>query len=95
MATLKNLGFTRVVKIGCSYIKAMLFPINHEKTLEDFIVNRFGRALYETFFRDYTYKVWGVPCNKIAADWGAQRIKGLYVTRVLAHAIKKFWLLTS
>ena len=94
MATLKNLGFTRVVKIGCSYIKAMLFPIKHEKTLEDFIVNRFGRALYETFFRDYTYKVWGVPCNKIAADWGAQRIKGLSVTRVLAHAIKKFWLLT-
>lgn len=91
MATLKNLGFTRVVKIGCSYIKAMLFPIKHEKTLEDFIVNRFGRALYETFFRDYTYKVWGVPCNKIAADWGAQRIKGLSVTRVLAHAIKKFF----
>ena len=91
MATLKNLGFTRVVKIGCSYIKAMLFPIKHEKTLEDFIVNRFGRALYETFFRDYTYKVWGVPCNKIAADWGAQRIKGLSVTRVLVHAIKKFF----
>ena len=69
----------------------MLFPIKHEKTLEDFIVNRFGRALYETFFRDYTYKVWGVPCNKIAADCGAQRIKGLSVTRVLAHAIKKFF----
>lgn len=88
MGTLRNLGLSRVAGIGLSYAKACLRPIKPEQTLEDFIVNRFGRRLYETFFRDYTHKVWGVPCNAIAADWGAQRIKGLSIVRVLTHAVK-------
>jgi protoporphyrinogen oxidase len=54
--------------------------------LEDFFVNRFGDRLYRTFFKDYTEKVWGVPCREISAEWGAQRIKGLSITRALAHA---------
>lgn len=68
--TVRNLGLKRMLAIGVSYIRACLFPIKPEKSLEDFIVNRFGRRLYETFFRDYTQKVWGVPCKDIAADWG-------------------------
>lgn len=88
MDTLRNLGPSRVAGIGLSYAKACLRPIKPEQTLEDFIVNRFGRRLYEIFFRDYTHKVWGVPCNAIAADWGAQRIKGLPIVRVLTHAVK-------
>ena len=52
-------------------------------TLEDFFINRFGRELYRTFFRDYTEKVWGVPCREISAEWGAQRIKGLSITKAL------------
>ena len=87
--TVRNLGLKRMLAIGVSYIRACLFPIKPEKSLEDFIVNRFGRRLYETFFRDYTQKVWGVPCKDIAADWGAQRIKGLSITRVLAHAFRR------
>ncbi|MFA5194842.1 MAG: hypothetical protein WC401_03485, partial [Bacteroidales bacterium] len=67
---------------------AKIFPVKNVKTLEDFFINRFGRELYNTFFRDYTEKVWGVPCNKIAADWGAQRIKELSVTRAILHALK-------
>ena len=55
-------------------------------TLEDFFINRFGERLYRTFFKDYTEKVWGVPCSEISAEWGAQRIKGLSVTKALAHA---------
>ena len=58
-----------------------------ENSLEDFFINRFGNRLYRTFFKDYTEKVWGVPCTDISAEWGAQRIKGLSVTKALAHAL--------
>ncbi|HNX05621.1 MAG TPA: hypothetical protein PKI32_08960, partial [Opitutales bacterium] len=77
------------VKVGSSYIYARLFPIRQEKSLADFMINRFGRELYKTFFRDYTEKVWGVPCDKISPDWGAQRIKGVSIAAVLADAFRK------
>ncbi len=87
--TLSNLGPVRVAKIAASYAQIRLFPIKEEKSLEDFFINRFGRELYLTFFKDYTEKVWGVPCDRIKPEWGAQRIKGLSVSKVIAHAIKK------
>lgn len=86
--TLKNLGPARIAKIGVSYTRARLFPIKNEQTLEDFFINRFGKELYLTFFKDYTEKLWGVPCNQITAEWGAQRIKGLSISKALAHAAK-------
>ncbi len=86
--TIKNLGIKRFIKIGLSYIKASIFK-KDEKTLEDFFINRFGYELYITFFRDYTEKVWGVPCNKIDALFGHQRVKGLSITSVLLHMLKK------
>jgi len=86
--TVRNLGLWRIAKIGASYARARIFPIREELTLEQFMINRFGRELYTTFFEEYTEKVWGVPCANIKADWGAQRIKGLSVSRALAHALK-------
>ena len=86
--TLLNLGAARTAKIGASYALARLRPRSPEVTLEDFLVNRFGDELYRTFFRSYTEKVWGVPCDQISAEWGAQRIKGLSVTRALLHAAR-------
>ena len=61
-----------------------LSPRKAEKTLEDFLINRFGRQLYLTFFKSYTEKVWGMPCDEISAEWGAQRIKGLSLTTAVA-----------
>ncbi len=90
MQTIKNLGLWRMIKIGVSYVYTRLFPIRPEKSLEDFFINRFGRELYKTFFKDYTEKLWGVPCKTIKADWGAQRIKGLSVREALVHAMKSF-----
>lgn len=87
-ATMKNLGFLRLVRIALSYTIASLFPRRPEQNLEDFFINRFGTELYHTFFKDYTEKVWGVPCRAINPDWGAQRIKGLSVWRALTHAAK-------
>lgn len=51
--------------------------------------------LYETFFKDYTEKVWGVPCSQISPDWGAQRVKGLSVSKALLHSLKKPFLKKS
>lgn len=85
-ATLANLGPLRLVRIGISYAWSALFPRRTERSLEDFLVNRFGAELYRTFFKDYTEKVWGVPCDRISAEWGAQRIKGLSIVEALRHA---------
>lgn len=89
--TISNLGIVRIIKIGWTYVWIQLFPVKNVKSLEDFFINRFGKELYNTFFKDYTEKVWGVPCTEIAADWGAQRIKELSVTRALLHAIKSIF----
>jgi len=83
-----RLGLVNTALIGLSYLKAQLFPRRDETYLDAFFINRFGRRLYETFFRGYTEKVWGVPCSEIRADWGAQRVKGLSLTRAVAHAVK-------
>jgi protoporphyrinogen oxidase len=88
-STIKNLGPIRMVRIGISYTSSRLHPIKEEKSLEDFLINRFGRELYLTFFKSYTEKVWGTPCNQISAEWGAQRIKGLSLTTALKHFVRK------
>jgi protoporphyrinogen oxidase len=87
--TIRKLGLWRVLKIGLSYARSVLSPIRNETTLEDFFINRFGRELYRTFFETYTQKVWGRPCSAINAEWGAQRVKGLSITKALLHALKK------
>ena len=87
--TIANLGPVRMSKIGVSYIMSRVKPIREEKSLEDFLINRFGRELYLTFFKSYTEKVWGTPCDQISAEWGAQRIKGLSLTTALKHFVKK------
>lgn len=89
LTTVRNLGLVRMSRIGVSYLWAQLRPIRPERSLEDFMINRFGRELYHTFFQYYTEKVWGAPCNEIDPAWGAQRIKGVSVTAVLVHALKR------
>jgi protoporphyrinogen oxidase len=83
--TIRKLGFLRTAAIGISYCRSMAFPVRPEKNLEDFFVNRFGRKLYDTFFKSYTEKVWGVPCTRISPEWGAQRVKGLSIWKTLVH----------
>jgi len=89
--TLKNLGVIRMVRVGTSYAVSRVHQIKPEKSLEDFLINRFGRELYLTFFKSYTEKVWGTPCHQISAEWGAQRIKGLSLTSAVKHLVKKLF----
>jgi len=90
--TLRNLGLRRAFRIGASYLRSALFPLPQETTLEQFCINRFGAELYKTFFKSYTEKVWGVPCDRIGAEWGAQRMKGLSVRTALSHALGRVFL---
>jgi protoporphyrinogen oxidase len=92
METVANLGLARVLKIGASYARARLLPIRQERSLEDFFINRFGKELYKIFFRDYTEKVWGVPCREIKPEWGVQRIKELSIGKTIAHSLRKRFL---
>ena len=88
-ATLMKLGARRTFRIGLSYLKSMLFPIKPVENLEQFFINRFGRELYLTFFKSYTEKVWGRPCDHISAEWGAQRVKGLSIRKALVHILQQ------
>jgi len=87
-ATVRALGLGRLVRVALSYLWARLFPLRPERTLEDFFINRFGKELYRTFFKDYTRKVWGVECSRLKPEWGAQRVKGISVRAVAAHALR-------
>ena len=84
---LSKLGALEAVLCVLSYVKAGLRPVAQPKNFEDWVVNKFGRRLFETFFKTYTEKVWGVRCSEISADWVAQRIKGLSLTRAVWHSL--------
>ena len=88
LQTLKILGLKKTARILVSYLAARIHPRKPEKSLEDFIVNKFGKELYLLFFKDYTEKVWGVPCHEISAAWGAQRIKGVSLQKAVVHALR-------
>ncbi len=87
LETMKKFGFWRLVKITISYFFSK-FIISKPQNLEQFFIKRFGKTLYLTFFKSYTEKVWGVPCNEISAEWGEQRIKKLSFSRALFHFFK-------
>ena len=86
--TLRNMGFVRTVKAGFGYVWSCLFK-KPEDSLKNFYINRFGAPLYEMFFEDYTEKVWGRNPAYISADWGAQRVKGLSLSKALWAILSK------
>jgi len=89
--TLRHLGLKHSIRILLSYLQTRLFPIKLENSLRDFMINRFGKELYLTFFRSYTQKVWGVPPRRIKAEWGAQRIKGLSLSKAVINQLKSLF----
>lgn len=86
---LKQLGLLESAAILLSYIRWNLFPYREEETFEQWVTNRFGKRLFETFFKSYTEKVWGVSTKELKAEWAAQRIKSLSLkTAVLSMFLK-------
>ncbi len=84
-----GLGPLESLRCGVSFLAARLFPKRPEDDLETWVSNRFGKRLFEIFFKTYTEKVWGVPCTSIKAEWAAQRIRGLSLWKAVWHAVRK------
>jgi protoporphyrinogen oxidase len=74
---IRKLGPVELVRCMASYARAKLRPRGEERSLEEWVTNRFGKRLYENFFKSYNEKLWGVPVSEIRAEFAAQRIKGL------------------
>ena len=85
---LAGLGLAEAVRCCLSYLKAQAAPASPEDNLETWVINRFGRRLYEIFFKTYTEKVWGMPCHEIGAEWAAQRIRGLSLKSLVWNALR-------
>ncbi|WP_294325393.1 NAD(P)/FAD-dependent oxidoreductase [uncultured Sphingomonas sp.] len=86
---LGNLGLVTSALCMASYAKAKLFPRRTVASFEDWVVNQFGHKLYSIFFKTYTEKVWGMPCDTMSADWAAQRIKGLSLGAAVLDGLKR------
>ncbi len=85
--TLDNLGPWRSLAAVASFARARCRPRGPSETFEQWVTHRFGRYLYETFFRTYTEKVWGISCRELRADWAAQRIRDLSLLTAVRHAL--------
>ena len=85
--TMAKLGALESFRIMVSYMQAKIRPARHAETLEEWVCDCFGERLYRTFFKTYTEKVWGIPCNQIQAEWAAQRIQGLSLKVALLNAL--------
>ena len=86
---LGNLGIWRSTACMVSYLRYKLFPIAEVKSFEDWTTNQFGHKLYSIFFKTYTEKVWGMPCDEMSSDWAAQRIKGLSLWSAVIDGLKR------
>jgi protoporphyrinogen oxidase len=84
---LVKLGIFKSILCVLSWLKAQLFPVRNPRNFEDWVSNQFGRRLFNTFFKSYTEKVWGMSCKEISADWAAQRIKGLSLGSAIKNAL--------
>lgn len=84
---LRGLGLRISILVFTSYLYAHFFPIRNERSFADWVTNRFGKRLFNIFFKTYTEKVWGISCSEISADWAAQRIKGLSLKFALLNAL--------
>ncbi len=85
-----KLGILETCFCVISYLRAKTFPIDNPNNFEEWVTNQFGSRLFNIFFKTYTEKVWGMPCNEISADWAAQRIKGLSLKSAIKNALFKF-----
>jgi protoporphyrinogen oxidase len=82
-----KLGIFKSILCIFSWLKARLFPVRHPSNFEEWVTNQFGKRLFNTFFKSYTEKVWGMSCKEISADWAAQRIKGLSLGSAIKNAL--------
>jgi protoporphyrinogen oxidase len=86
MNALRNLGAWEAARVMASYLAAQLRPPGEIVSFEDWVTRKFGRRLFQIFFKTYTEKVWGISCRELRADWAAQRIKSLSLFKAVLDA---------
>ncbi len=84
-----TLGPFESARCALSFMRARIRPVPAPKSFEDWVVNQFGRRLFEIFFKTYTEKVWGMSCSEISAEWAAQRIKGLSLWGAIRNSFRR------
>jgi protoporphyrinogen oxidase len=89
LEALVNLGPLTSFACVLSYLRARAFPLANPSSFHDWVRNEFGERLFQIFFKTYTEKVWGIPCDEISADWAAQRIKGLDLGVAVRDAVRR------
>ncbi|HUV39810.1 MAG TPA: FAD-dependent oxidoreductase, partial [Planctomycetota bacterium] len=87
MNALFGLGLLTSLRVLLSFVRSKVFKKKPERSFEDWVTNRFGRALYRIFFKTYTEKVWGISCRELSADWAAQRIRNLSLGRAVLKSL--------
>jgi protoporphyrinogen oxidase len=87
MNALGNLGVVEAARCVLSYGWARIRPPENQSNFEGWVTARFGNRLYRHFFKTYTEKVWGVPATELQADWAAQRIKNLSLSKAIVNAV--------
>ncbi|MFN2541549.1 MAG: FAD-dependent oxidoreductase [Chthoniobacterales bacterium] len=85
---LANLGVLEATRCMTSYGVQRFRRATEQACFENWVVTRFGRRLFEIFFKTYSEKLWGIPCSELDADFAAQRIKKLSLFEALRNA---FW----
>lgn len=85
--TLRKIGLGASITALASYLWSRVAPPPDLENLEQWLISRFGRRIYRTFFKDYSEKVWGLPCTEIQADWASQRIQGLSLAGAVVNAL--------
>jgi protoporphyrinogen oxidase len=84
---LKKLGPEETLKVLASYIKTRFSKRTNNGSFEDWVTHKFGKRLFEIFFKNYSEKLWGIPCSSLDADFAAQRIKKFSLTAAIRHAV--------
>jgi protoporphyrinogen oxidase len=84
---LENLGLLEAARCVASYGAERVSPTRQDGSFEDWVVSRFGRRLFEIFFKTYSEKLWGITCKELDADFAAQRIKKLSLFEAVKNAV--------
>jgi len=84
---LSNLGIFEASRCVFSYLGERFFATKQDGSFETWVQNRFGKRLFEVFFKNYTEKLWGISCKELDADFAAQRIKKLSLYEAIKNAV--------
>jgi len=86
---LRNLGIFEAARCMLSYFRQKIIPTPDTGTFESWVSRRFGKRLYEIFFKTYSEKLWGIKCTELDSDFASQRIKRLSLYEAVKNALIK------